>query len=426
LLNNDIVNIDEKSLMDITTSIRKEIKHDIDVLTNELASFCRIENDIIEVASKVDDYYWGCIAEKKSVEPSFAILDAWVNMALKGIESGCFEESQLYINKLNLYNYPLTFGLRIYKDFKMNGTINHDNIIMLKSYAGNEQLYYRLLMRMSEPLDLSKKELLELAETIIYPTSGKGCYYKALAVQKSSPKFSEYLMKKSSDLGFQLAKNYILRQAIASNDLNAIESMGNELLPLANYTLAMKVMDKQYAKAVTRLKMAAACEYFPAIKELVRINYQRMIKSNNKKIIAEKLVRVILYVLDKENNAEYCEWAGNLYDVLGDGKRAVEYLKKSETNQSYYKLGTWYKNGINVSRDYNKSLQYYKKASELGHPNADHQVKKVQSIIKQEKQARIVREKQDYATISDEKEQRRKVRRHDDDFCFITSATCQY
>ena len=81
-------------------------------------------------------------------------------------------------------------------------------------------------------------------------------------------------------------------------------------------------------------------------------------------------------VLDPEgsNNTKSTYLLSELYSLMGDEKKSIDYLKQSASIgwlQAMEKLGALYLNGIGVKQDKNHAKKWLKKAHEKGSQNAE-------------------------------------------------------
>jgi TPR repeat protein len=81
-------------------------------------------------------------------------------------------------------------------------------------------------------------------------------------------------------------------------------------------------------------------------------------------------------VLDPEgsNNTKSTYLLSELYSLMGDEKKSIDYLKQSASIgwlQAMEKLGALYLNGIGIKQDKNQAKKWLKKAHEKGSQNAE-------------------------------------------------------
>ena len=117
-----------------------------------------------------------------------------------------------------------------------------------------------------------------------------------------------------------------LFQMSHKSSLISLDKLAQNMVPDANYNLGISIIDSQYAKGITNIKMAAAYGHLPAIKYLademfkkIRNDYYKNISDNDLALKYENVFNLYKYILNQEpNNQMAIEKIGLLYYKLED------------------------------------------------------------------------------------------------------------
>ena len=436
-INADLVNIDQNDTEEIVKDIRNSL---IKVIDNSKQSYNKINDHIenlIRTCSELESIFEEYIINTSECINTMIcdedLLEVWCELALVMMEIGDYTNAKTYISKLSDNGYKYAYILDLLLSNYKGEFLSQSQLSRLKDEEGKDQLIYKSKVELSNKLGLDINAITAAASRIYEPEKPSEFYYKALGMEKNNvEKAIEYYFE-ALELGdinsgnrlFQMANNY---------NIVSLDKLAQNMVPDANYKLGMSIIDSQYAKGLTNLKMAAAYGHLPAIKYLaddmfkkIRNDYYKNISDNDLELKYENVFNLYKYILNQEpNNQMATEKIGLLYYKLEDFRRALEFLTKCNTAEALYHCGRIYQYGNGTVQDLPKAKEYFEKSSKLGCSRAECEYNKVIEWIRNNdlKAAQKSSSYRSTASYSSSSSSRSYSSSSSDKGCFITTATC--
>lgn len=285
--------------------------------------------------------------------------------------------------------------------------------------------------------DLSKIDQKKCAEFVKiagkkHLVTGKELFAKALTLprDKCIPLLYNSFAKGYTPAGTELFRLYQCGEKVNLRTLvNAllpeacmIEGGRNKRRPINNLT----------APGLTYYKIAASCEYLPAIGKIIELLYYskfsqaRVIERQGDKKTAYIICELCHYLLDKNYQVEhYREIYGVMLFSLGeDFSSAMNELGGINTGVAHYCKGFMYELGKGTTRNLDNAVQHYQQAWKLGFATTYMErrinVCKAKKSSETERQQRESHYHEDKKYISTNRETSRT-----ESGCFITTAACR-
>jgi len=362
----------------------------------------------------------------------------------------CTNYLKLFLSKLNqnefeVANTILLFLKRIkyeyfdlceyYLEYKQTNKLNFDAIKYICDLPKNE-IFNKIKIELSNQLNLTMDEVLELVLLLNQIDSGKEYYYYGISMvkDKNYDLAIDFLFK-ALELGYYEAGNTLLdisNQIEANNvdffashyDKKVLEYLADYLVPEACYKFALEKCKRNSRKFNFSLKIAAAQAYIPAIELLVDKYYKSFMslsenKLKNKSIQLELINIIMIYGYLKKHSTDKKDYQlriGSLYYKKQDFSKSFNILKYINSADAKYLCAKMYAEGNGVGQDIVKARKIFKEIS--GYKDSSELFDKLnKQIIKiKSKQKKTYKENKDYNSTS------RVVK--SDSNCFITTATC--
>lgn len=436
-VNVDLVNIDQSNTEEIVKDIRNSL---IKVIDNSKQSYNKINvhiENLIKTCSELESIFEEYIIKTSEFIDSLVcdedLLEVWCELALVMMEIGDYANAKTYIGKLADNGYKYAYILDLLLSNYKGEFLSQSLLYRLKEEEGKEQLIYKAKVELSNKLGLDISAITAAASRIYEPEKPIEFYYKALSLEKNNvEKAIDYYFEalelgdiNSGDRLFQMSNKY---------SVVSLYKLAQNMVPDANYKLGMSIIDSQYAKGITNLKMAAAYGHLPAIKHLaddmfkkIRNDYYKNISNNDLELKYENVFNLYKYILSQEpNNQIAIEKIGLLYYKLEDFRRALEFLTKCNTAEALYHCGRIYQYGNGTVQDLPKAKEYFEKSSKMGYTRAGREYNKViewlrNNEIKAAQKSSSYRQTVNYSSSSSS---RIYSSSSSDKGCFITTATC--
>ena len=156
-------------------------------------------------------------------------------------------------------------------------------------------------------------------------------------------------------------------------------------------------------KAIKYLNIAAARNYPRAMAMLGDIHYEKAMTASNKER-KELLKNALWYYTAAEKKQGLkkatLERVGTIYHKEENYQSAKSYLEKAKTGQAFFLLGQMYENGQGIAANKETALEYYEKAVNLGHAQAQVECTRLGEIIAEDKKKTIINSNPSYSCSS--------------------------
>ncbi len=249
-------------------------------------------------------------------------------------------------------------------------------------------------------------------------------YLGKAALSISNDAEAQFYFKRAMNQGNYEAAELVL-PFVNPENIVELENIARLLIPEACYLVAKYYLDSKYSKALTFLKIAATFEYFPALKLLAEIEFNRF-KKNRKELSEERLNTVFSnalklnhYIYEKEQSKQVAERLGKLYYWDGDHRKAITYLSMVDNADCNFMCGKIYQYGDVLSQDLQKSKSYFEKAVKQSHPYAEIELHKVTGWIQSNQVKQSYSSSRSYSSSSSVSSYSSSK-----SWCFLTTATC--
>ncbi len=392
-INADLVKIDHDDTNEKAKNIRNSLKHTIEKAQNSYLELKAKMDALVKNALNLEAFFEKAMNPSADHAPKVRVYhdnmsEVWSKLAFRLIQAEDYRLAKEYAERLRAINYPYYYILDMLIYHAKNERISEAALAKLHNEDESLLLVQRAKIIMGETLGLNDNDYTRIASKIRTPTTARECYYKAQGLEHSNLQQAIRLYFQALEMEHMPSGERLYELSKVSQDIS-LESLAQNMVPVANYDLGMQIKDKQYAKAITNLKMAASYGYLPAIKVLAEEFYDKVMSTYYKYLseeeMAEKYDNVIelyQYIISQEpDNLNATEKLGHLFFKREDYRRSMEYLQKCNSPYALYRCGNMYQYGKGTAQDLQKAKEYFNKAHQKGHPKAKAQYDKVVSWI---------------------------------------------
>lgn len=431
-INADLVKIDHGETNEKAKNIRNGLRQTIESSDNYYYQIRAKTDLLVRKAIALEELFENTLNVNDSQLTNLYrgnITDVWSKLVLRFIDTEDYRMAKEYVGKLKRINFAYTYILELLISQGKNELLSTKDLAQLAKEDEDFLLVQQAKIVLGEQLGFSSNDFIRVAALINYPSSPLEYYYKARGLEKSKPEQAIRLYFQALEFGHTLSgeRLYELSKTISTI---SVERLAQNMVPIANYELGMKIKEKQYAKGITNLKIAATYGYLPAIKVLAEDYYGKVISSYYKNLSEEEMKKkyddvfeLHQYILSREpNNIDAIEKMGHLFYKLEDYRRALDYLKRCETPFALFRCGNIYQYGKGTAQDLQKAKEYLEQAWQKGHPKAKIEYDKVNSWIEKNAYQRSSYSSQ--RNYSSRSSYSGGSSSSSDSFCFITTATC--
>lgn len=306
-------------------------------------------------------------------------------------------------------------------------------------YERETEFVRRAKIRFNRELGFAESYCMRIARDINHLQTADEFYYRGLWEECNNSDFKKAisLYRKSLELGSSMAGKKLMELTKTTSYIS-MQMLADAMLPEANYALGMEAQqNRKFAKSNRYFKLAAVKGHVLSIKLLTDGIYYSVKKARQpgKKLaikeqeLTDHTIRLYQYVLEHDTNqdinqTEVKERIGDLYHVLGDERRALEYWTQCQTPTAFYNRGRLYQYPDGVfGQDLDEALACFQKASDLGHTKAGDEYNKVLNW-KNENTARRIQYEDATAVRNLGTRVVESSRVTKSSGCFITSAVC--
>ena len=297
--------------------------------------------------------------------------------------------------------YPYTGILNAYIAELKGDVIDTDSISLLVDKE-DKALLHRSAIHFTPADRLEAESIAKKHSKKIAPVTAKEWYFRGLATRAESD-FRRALQEGCALAGtklYELAKN-----KSGSEREKTIKFLAKNLVPEANFELGAKGIGRF---CQTKLRIAGALDYVPAIKKLVMIE-------------DDDTALVLLHYLGTKDQLDskllYC--FGRILHKKERFNQAIEILEQSKEPEAVALLARMYHHGDGVSQDLAEAKKLYEYSlSERYHSGVQKNLDKVNSMIAKRNHN------------SEQRSYNRSSRTtssytEDSSWCFLTTATCK-
>ena len=435
LLNSDLLKLNTDDTREILSSLQNQTRYDKEALESERNALAQAEYYLIEKASKFET----ALASKASAQNQWLFPIEAINklglMILRAVDVGDFNLTNNYIGWLKHLGFDKTYVFELITDAAQNRSSSFDRLELLKREPDDE-LIRKTKLKLRRRLNFSDFDCMQIARDIKNLSTADEFYYRGRWLEHSGDiNRAIKFYKKATVEGSSEASTRLLEKARSQSDTKLLEWLANQLIPEANYRLGLKAREeKKFGRSITQFKLAAARGYMPAIKALADF-FRHKVFGKKFKELSESEQRDKLnnclslhhYILQNEpGNSEVREAIGDLYQRLGDERRAFNYWDQCSTSTANYKCGRLfqYPDGA-FPQDLDRAEKYFERAAKGGHEKASTELDKVRNWKRKEERRQERQRQQQYDSRQSYTTRTESYEDHSSGgFCVITTAVC--
>lgn len=389
---------DDKSQMvhDITLIIMNETKQTVKELESETRQeLNNVEREfeklravsvlLLDQAKKYESALGSYLASRKVFAGCEYAKEIWREIFFKALDLGDFKLAAEYMRNLNQFGDAYGYIYEIILQSARGEYVDSDKLTRLRREPDNE-FVRRAKMRLTKELRFSDSDYMQIARDINRIETAQEHYFRGLWREHSGDKktaFNHY--RRALKLNFEPAGKKLFE--LANGDFKTLQILADQMVPEANFALGkMSLSNNRYAAANKYFKLAAVKNYIPAIKFLADEFSQKLLKyrgdqqnlTDTEKNQVVSCIQIYHEVLKAGQDISVKERIGDLYHVLKDDRRALEWWQQCETPTSYYKRGRLYQypDG-SFPQDLNEAEKFFQKALSMGNTKAAEEYAKV-------------------------------------------------
>ena len=390
LLTKNLIEIDEKSELKVEIKKRKEkIIYEVENIEEIYTKLQKLKNQILDSARKYEEEISDILScqIEKNIESNLYIenlLDKFFIL----LEMKDFFQLKDCILRLKMANYEYFLELEVACKILQKKEVTQHEILSIKNISEKNWEFSKLKMVLSQELEYSEKELIEIVTNI--PSKwhkGKENFYLAKKEYNEGKfKQAEINYKKSLELGYLEAGNELINnlKQDKSYDYN-LEKIANNLVTEATYAVGKKSLEKdKYKKGMVYLKMAASKNHLGAIEDIADLLFEKYKKLSWKEVIfaddedlerkkqddikvkenqknISSVINLYGYLSEYKNDIKYSERIGLLLCKIGYFREGLEKLKNVDSYEAIYQCGRIYLYGEGVAQDLEQAKIYFEK-----------------------------------------------------------------
>ena len=429
-INKDILNINQENIKTSLNEIKKEIVAKVNKLDEEYFKYKDIQKEILDKSMILSEEFSKQIETLSKEEETFNsqnFIDNKVRLFFKLFYCKKYKEDEKCIEDLKKYKYRYTSILELILDSGKENEVNLSQVNKYDLIDDKDIGVIKFKIMFNEQLGISDEETALLVNKLKNIDTNKEYYYLGIYYEKKNIDKAIKMYFNSLELGYSKAQKKLYCLAKNTNKVS-MELLSQYMVADANYEMGMKYLSNKYAKAITNFKMAATQNHIKSIRILVDEEYKkyRIVKKDtlddNKKNNINKLILMYNHLLENgEKDFKIYNNIGVLYYNIGDYRRALEFLQKSEEHEALFLCGRMYQYGNGTTQDLYKAKEYFQKAKDKGNIRASKEYEKVCKWIEDNN----VRKSNSYSSSSNYSSSYSSYSyKSSDSLCFITTATC--
>lgn len=422
LLTDDIImDPQEPELAALLKSSRDVLRERIRIYQEWTSSYKKFTKDLGFIARQADETIMGASQLNPVGDTAFSHND-WSpaeNYLLELLNNNDLKNLIKFIDQLTAHDYPYPFILASAK------AVTGNSLPDLAIVNIDRPLAHVLCVLLRSKIGLSDEDAGRHAAKIEDKTPELAYVAGIAALKDSGSEVGVKYLKQALAGGIKEAGEQLFNLAKVSPDNNKnMRFLANHMVPEACFELASRKEGQYFRDRLFMLYIAASQGYPPALRELAKIEKN---SSYNKKLDDAEQSKhrrhaIALYeLLDKKigglDSQGLCD-CGMLLCKEKKYQSAYEYLSRSQENDAYFQLGKMYFYGDGVAMDYDKAKSLFVKSKSLGHPKANEMLAKLAS--KADKKNTLHQK-----SYSQERVYSSSSSSSSDDWCFLTTATCQ-
>lgn len=413
-----------RELVAETRQQKERLEEDQRILRQSAAEL-RVKCGIYEETLK-QQVYASC--QGINAQVSQFTLDTWSRLFFQLVDMGDGQGAWGYLQKIKKAGHSLSYIYEmIFQSLK--GEIIPSYALDRLRLEIDTEFVRKAKIRLDQELSFAEMDYMRIARDINLLDTAKEFYYRA-RWEESDNKLdaAASFYKQAQKAGSPLAGLKLLELSKKTSSIS-LQMLSDAMIPEANYVLGLSFkQEKKFAKSNRYFKLAAAKGHIPSIKILTDGIFFGLMKRSKQGLSikdresAHNVIRLYQYILEKNSNEQDAkEKIGDLYSVLGDERRALDYWKQCDTATANYHCGRLfqYPEGA-FGQDLDKALNFFKKAYDLGHAKAEVEYRKVLSWREQNRERLVRQERQQSYKSRVEESPHEK----ESSGCFITSAVC--
>lgn len=385
----------KKTIKDLEQETRRELNN----VESEFEKLRAASLLLLEQAKKYESTVKKYLGPEKIIPCSESAKEIWRKIFFKALNIKDFKLATEYVRNPNQVGDAYGYICEILLQSAKGEYVHSFKLTRLCNESDNE-FVRRAKLRLTKELSFSDFDYMQIARDINSIETPEENYFRGLWEEHAGDKKNAVnYYKRALKLDFALAGKKLFE--LAKGDVKALQILADQMVPEANFALGeMNLENNRYAAANRYFKLAAVKSYIPAIKFLADDFSQKLLKYRNEqrnltdteKNQVMSCIQIYQEVLKGGSDISVKERIGDLYHLLKDDRRALEWWKQCETATSYYKCGRLYQypDGI-FSQDLNEAENFFKKSMSMGHEKAGEEYNKVKKW--KENNARRVQEK---------------------------------
>lgn len=371
----------EKNIRDLKSETQQELNN----IEHEFEKLRGVSLLLLEQAKEYESAIENHLGSRKIIPCCESAKEIWREIFFKALDLGDFKLATEYMRDLNKVGDTYGYIYEIILQSANNSYVNSDKLMCLRRETDNEFIR-KAKMRLIKELGFFEFDCMQIARDISSIETAEENYFRGLWEERFRDKknaVNHY--KRALKLDFAPAGKKLFD--LANNDGKALQILADQMVPEANFALGeTSLKNNRYAAANRYFKLAAVKGYIPAIKFLADDFSQKLIKrrgdqqnlTDTEKKQVTSCIQIYHEVLKGGHDVSVKERIGDLYHVLKDDRRALEFWQQCETATSYYKRGRLYQYPDGTfSQDLNIAENFFRKAMSMGHDKAAEELAKV-------------------------------------------------
>ncbi|MBR1645652.1 MAG: sel1 repeat family protein [Selenomonadaceae bacterium] len=424
----DLVRLTVDETKSAVRDLQAENRRELHLVEQEFEKLRGASTLLLDLARKYEseaEKYFG----RTTAHCSEAAKEIWRKIFFQATDLRDFKLAAEYARKLNRFDEAYGYVCEIILHTANNEFVGADKLERLRRESDNEFIR-RAKLRAAENLRFSDYDCMQISRDINSIETAKENYFRGLWEEHAGDKKSAVnYFKRALKQGYSRAGTKLFE--LAGGNFSALQILSDQMVPEANFALGnMSLAENRYAAALRYFKLAAVKNFIPAIKFLVDDFSAKLLKawhsqhnlSSTEKTQAQSCIEIYGMILKNSSDVSSKERVGDLYQALGDDRRALSWWTQCNTADSCYKCGRLYQyTDGTFEQDLDTAERFFSQAADKGHAKARTELTKVRqwkaSNIQKEKARQA--KKQTYAPRVETVEVKSSG-----GLCVITSAAC--
>lgn len=406
-----------------------EIRRELNAAESEVEKLRGVSALLSDAAKNYESEIEKFLGVSENIRYRESTKEIWRTIFFQAIDIGDFKLATDYTRNLERSGDAYGYICRLIIQAASGNSADWSGLERLRREPDNE-FVRRAKLRLTRELKFSEFDYMQIARDVHSIETPEENYFRGLWLEHSGEKqksiryFENALKQNYEPAGKKLFE-------LAGNDERALQILSDKMVPEANFALAQtSLTNKKYAAANRYFKLAAIRGHIPAIKFLADDFSAKLFRnykpnqnlSSTEKNQAVSCIEIYKMILEKSGDSSVKEKIGDIYHILDDDRRALEWWRQCQTADSFYKRGRLYEYADGAfSQDLDEAENLFNKAASMGHQKASAELAKVRNWksekIRKVQAKKVHYERREYSSSSSSSSS-------SGSFCVITSAAC--